>query len=403
MRVLIITQYIYPETFKSSDIAFELKKRGHHVDVLTGIPNYPEGKYFEGYGIFKKRIENIAGVNFYRCFQTPRKLLPGFVGLTLNYTTFLISSIAWIIFFFVWKKKYDAIITHEPSPITQIIPAIILSKIKSIPVYSWIMDIWPDSMTCHLNKKFQKLFYRPLNIITNWIYKNSEKILITSPGFSEFINRDADYSNKIIYFPNWSDDILKQPIKESISLPDGYKIMMAGNIASGIGVRSILNLIEECKDINNLHFIFVGGGSSLNEMIEYVKSKKLNNAHFLGRHPFEMMHTFYDKADAMLLSLASINESFLQATIPARLQSYMSAGKPILAMIDGGAADLIETNDLGYRVGAGDYKALALFIKNELIFNKDSFKQKGINARNLYELEFTKDKCINNLERIITA
>lgn len=403
MRVLIITQYIYPETFKSSDMAFELKKRGHHVDVLTGIPNYPEGKYFKGFGILKKRIETINGVNFYRCFQTPRKLLPGFAGLALNYVTFLISSIAWILFFFVWRKKYDAIITHEPSPITQIIPAIILSKIKSVPVYSWIMDIWPDSMTCHLNKSLQKIFYKPLNIITNWIYKNSKKILITSPGFSEFINRDADYSEKIIYFPNWSDDILEQPIKDCVSLPDGYKIMMAGNIASGIGVSGILNLIEECKDVDNLHFIFIGGGSSLKEMKDYVKSKRLDNAHFLGRYPFEMMHTFYDKADAMLLSLASINEPFLQTTIPARLQSYMSAGKPILAMIDGGAADLIEKYNLGYRVRAGDYKALALFIKNELMLDINSFKQKGINARNLFELEFTKDKCIDNLERIITA
>lgn len=401
MRLLIITQYIYPETFKSSDLAFELRRRGHSVDVLTGIPNYPEGKYYDGYGLFRKRKEKKEGVSFYRCFQTPRKLLPGFLGLALNYTTFVVSSTLWVLFYFVWKNRYDAIITHEPSPITQIIPAIILSKIKSIPVYSWIMDIWPDSMTCHLSKPLQRVFYKPLNSITNWVYRNSEKILITSPGFADFVNRDADYSDKIVYYPNWSDDILEQNINDCDTFPSGYIIMMAGNIGSGLGIPAILSLFEECKYINQLHFVFVGGGSSLKEMEKFVEINNINNVHFLGRHPFEMMHTFYDRADAMFLTLAPMKHPFLQATIPARLQSYMSAAKPILAMIDGGAAELITKNDLGHCVHAGDYKSLAYFIVNELIPNKSEFAKKGINARKLYEREFTKEKCIDNLEKIL--
>ena len=123
MRILIVTQYIYPEPFKSSEMAFELSKRGHNVEVLTGIPNYPEGHYYSGYGLFKKRKEVVNGVKFYRCLQTPRKLLPGFLGQSLNYVTFMVNATLWVLFYFVWKKKYDAIITHEPSPITQIVPA----------------------------------------------------------------------------------------------------------------------------------------------------------------------------------------------------------------------------------------------------------------------------------------
>lgn len=404
MRILLITQYIYPETFKSSDMAFELTNRGHKIDVLTGIPNYPEGIYFKGYGLFKNRFEIKDGVKFFRCFQTPRKFLPGFFGLFLNYLTFLISSIFWVIFYFSWSKKYDAIICHEPSPITQIIPAIILGKLRKIPVYSWIMDIWPDSMTCHLRSpRIQKFIFKPLNILTNWIYKNSKYILITSPGFSEFINRDVDYSNKIIYFPNWSDDILAQPIMKCDNLPKGYNIMMAGNIASGVGIPAIISLLEECREIKNLNFIFVGGGSGLDEMVQITKAKRLTNSHFVGRQPFEMMHTYYDKADAMLLSLAKIDQPFLQATIPARLQSYMSAGKPILAMIDGGAAKMIIDNDLGYCVHAGDFKSLANYITNNLLSNIETFKLKGNNSRNLYEKEFTKQKCIDNLEKIISV
>ena len=177
-RILIVTQYIYPETFKSSEMAFELAKRGYKIDVLCGIPNYPEGHYIEGYGIFSKRIEKKDGVTFFRCFQTPRKILPGFIGMSVNYVTFVISATLWVLFYFVWKKHYDAIITHEPSPITQLIPAIVLGKIRNVKVYSWIMDIWPDSVISSIGEgKISRIMSRILNAITNWTYRGSDKLL----------------------------------------------------------------------------------------------------------------------------------------------------------------------------------------------------------------------------------
>ena len=153
MRILIVTQYYYPETFKSTDIGEELVRRGHQVDVLVGIPNYPEGRYYSGYGLFKKRHEIVNGVNVYRCFQTPRGKKASAIGLALNYISFVLSASLWVSFFFAWRKKYDVIITHEPSPITQIIPAIILGKLRRTPVYSWILDIWPDSMISSVGEK----------------------------------------------------------------------------------------------------------------------------------------------------------------------------------------------------------------------------------------------------------
>lgn len=124
MRILIVTQYIYPENFKSNELPFELAKRGHQVEVLTGISNYPEDRYYEGYGLFKKRCEKKDGVKFHRCFQSPRGWKASGLGLACNYITFVISATLWVLFYFAWKKRYDVIITHEPSPITQIIPTI---------------------------------------------------------------------------------------------------------------------------------------------------------------------------------------------------------------------------------------------------------------------------------------
>lgn len=401
-RLLIVTQYIYPETFKSSELAFELANRGYKVDVLCGIPNYPDGHYFNGYGIFSKRIENKNGVTFYRCFQTPRKLLPGFIGMSVNYVTFAICATFWVFFYFAWKKRYDAIITHEPSPITQLIPAIFLGKIRKVKVYSWIMDIWPDSVVSSIGEtKWTRILKKLLNAVTNWTYSGSDKLLITSKGMAELINRDADYSHKIIYYPNWSDDLKKMPIEKIPELPDGYRIMMAGNIADGLGIDSLVALLYEMKDTPETKFIFVGGGNLQKQMENECKRKGLNNVYFMGKQPYSKMPAFYNKADAMLLTLKPTTLPHLGVTVPARLQGYMAGGKPVLAMIGKGASELINEADCGYAVPAGEYKTLAAYIKNTVLKNREAFAKKGENGRMYYEQYFMKEECISNLEKIM--
>lgn len=401
-RLLIVTQYIYPETFKSSELAFELANRGYKVDVLCGIPNYPDGHYFNGYGIFSKRIENKNGVTFYRCFQTPRKLLPGFIGMSVNYVTFAICATFWVFFYFAWKKRYDAIITHEPSPITQLIPAIFLGKIRKVKVYSWIMDIWPDSVVSSIGEtKWTRILKKLLNAVTNWTYSGSDKLLITSKGMAELINRDADYSHKIIYYPNWSDDLKKMPIEKIPELPDGYRIMMAGNIADGLGIDSLVALLYEMKDTPETKFIFVGGGNLQKQMENECKRKGLNNVYFMGKQPYSKMPAFYNKADAMLLTLKPTTLPHLGVTVPARLQGYMAGGKPVLAMIGKGASELINEADCGYAVPAGEYKTLASYIKNTVLKNREAFAKKGENGRMYYEQHFMKEECISNLEKIM--
>lgn len=401
-RLLIVTQYIYPETFKSSELAFELANRGYKVDVLCGIPNYPDGHYFNGYGIFSKRIENKNGVTFYRCFQTPRKLLPGFIGMSVNYVTFAICATFWVFFYFAWKKRYDAIITHEPSPITQLIPAIFLGKIRKVKVYSWIMDIWPDSVISSIGEtKWTRILKKLLNAVTNWTYSGSDKLLITSKGMAELINRDADYSHKIIYYPNWSDDLKKMPIEKIPELPDGYRIMMAGNIADGLGIDSLVALLYEMKDTPETKFIFVGGGNLQKQMENECKRKGLNNVYFMGKQPYSKMPAFYNKADAMLLTLKPTTLPHLGVTVPARLQGYMAGGKPVLAMIGKGASELINEADCGYAVPAGEYKTLASYIKNTVLKNREAFAKKGENGRMYYEQHFMKEECISNLEKIM--
>lgn len=402
-RILIVTQYIYPEPFKSTEMAIELVKRGYKVDVLTGIPNYPEGYYYKGYGLFSKRKEVYEGVTFYRCFQSHRKLLPGFLGISVNYVTFVISATIWVLLFFVWKKRYSTIITHEPSPITQIIPACILGDIRKVPVYSWIQDIWPDGIAASTGK-LGKIIAPPLGKITNWVYRHSTKLLITSKGMAPLINRDADYSDKIIYYPQWSEDMMNCENKVPASIEnvrgEDYTIMMVGSLNSAIGVPGILSLLEEMKD-DAVTFVFVGGGSEEQNMRIFVQEKGLKNVRFTGRKPFAEMPYYYAQADAMLLTLKPTAMPHLDITIPARLQGYMSAGKPVLAMIGSGASEIISDANCGYSVPAGDYKSMAELIREKVLPHNKTLQTMGHNGREYFLREFTKEKCINHLCDII--
>ena len=202
--MLLVTQYFYPEVFKGNDIAFELIKRGHKVDVLCGIPNYPDGAYTIGYGIFKKRREVINGVNVYRAFQFPRGKSNKFM-MILNYFSFPFCACFYILFFFAWRK-YDVVFVQQLTPIFQALPAVLIKKLKNIPLYMWVLDIWPDALKSAAGIK-NEILIGTVDKTVKYVYDNCEKILISSRRFEPLIVSKGEYKDKIVYFPNWSDDI----------------------------------------------------------------------------------------------------------------------------------------------------------------------------------------------------
>lgn len=401
MRVLLVTQYFYPENFKSNDIAFELAKRGYQVDVLTGIPNYPEGKFFKGYGLFRRRHQLIDSVNIYRIFNFPRGTKSTKFGLVFNYLSFAFVGSLWAVWFSIFKKKYDAIIAHQPSPITQAIPAIVIGKLTKTKVYTWVLDVWPEAFTSATGSR-QKSILRILEGITKWVYNGSHKILISSKRFVDSISKKGNYNERIVYFPNWSVDMSLQGEKEKLPpIPQGFVIMVAGTIGVSQNLDAIVKAAQALRDVEEVKWVFVGDGSKRTWLEEYVRDNALERTvYVLGRYPFSMMPSFYAQADAMLVSL---NENYedLKMVVPARLQSYMSSGKPVLAMIGLGGRELVEEADCGYAVGGNDYMGLAKVIRDKVLPDKEEFANKGVNGRRFWNDYFRMDKCIDNLCDII--
>lgn len=401
MKILLVTQYFYPENFKSNDIAFELAKRGYDVTVLTGLPNYPKGKIYKGYGIFKKRKETVNGVKIIRTLVIPRGKGGGMM-LALNYISWAVIA-SFQAFFLALNKKFDTVIVHETSPITQGFPALVIKKIQSIPIYFWVLDLWPESLQSAggINNRYVLDFF---TAVTRLMYRKSDKILISSRGFRQSILEKGDFADKLIYFPNWAEDIFSNINKsENLSLPElpnGFRIIFAGNIGEAQDFEHVMKAALLLKENKSIKFILIGDGRKKLWVDNFINKNNLNDTVYaIGRFPIETMPYFFSKADVMLLSLK--DDYIFSLTAPAKLQAYMAAKKPVVAMINGEARNLIAESGCGLSVPACDSKGLADNILELQAMHPDKLKNMGLSGFNYYKKYFTKDICITNLENIL--
>ena len=401
MKILLVTQYFYPENFKSNDIAFELAKRGYDVTVLTGLPNYPKGKIYKGYGIFKKRKETVNGVKIIRTLVIPRGKGGGMM-LALNYISWAVIA-SFRAFFLALNKKFDTVIVHETSPITQGFPALVIKKIQSIPIYFWVLDLWPESLQSAggINNRYVLDFF---TAVTRLMYRKSAKPLISSRGFRQSILEKGDFADKLIYFPNWAEDIFSNINKsENLSLPElpnGFRIIFAGNIGEAQDFEHVMKAALLLKENKSIKFILIGDGRKKLWVDNFINKNNLNDTVYaIGRFPIETMPYFFSKADVMLLSLK--DDYIFSLTAPAKLQAYMAAKKPVVAMINGEARNLIAESGCGLSVPACDSKGLADNILELQAMHPDKLKNMGLSGFNYYKKYFTKDICITNLENIL--
>lgn len=393
MRVLLVTQYFYPENFKSNDVAFELARRGYDVTVLTGLPNYPGGKVFDGYGIFRKRKETINGVKVLRTLVVPRGKGGG-ARLALNYMSWAFIASVWA-FFMSLFNRYDAVIVHETSPITQGFPALAVKWMRRVPMYFWVLDLWPESLQAagNINNRHVLGFFA---WVAKLMYRNSEKILISSRGFRESILDKGDFEDKLVYFPNWAEDVFAaSPDVQVPALPDGFKVMFAGNVGEAQDFDNVLRAAMLLKG-TGVRLIILGDGRKKAWADSFVAENGLEDVVFMmGRHPLETMPAFFSQADVLFLSLK--NDYIFSLTAPAKLQAYMASGKPVLAMVDGEARNLIDDAECGLSCAAGDYKAFAQCVQNLKSMSDDERDEMGRNGKKYFDKYFRKDKCMDSL------
>ena len=399
LKILIVSQYYWPENFRITDLANELTAKGHEVTVLTGMPNYPTGVLYDGYSSWwRKRREVIQGVSIYRVPLFLRRKSKSW-QLALNYLSFVFSACClapWLL----RKKNFDVVFTYGVSPVTVGIPAIIMGRLKKSPIFFWIQDLWPESLVATGAVKSSRIL-SAVSWMVKKIYLGCDFILVQSKSFIEPAIAVGAERRKIKYFPNWAE-LLYQPKEvealadERLDIPDsGFIVMFAGNLGAAQSLDTIIHVAELLKH-EDIHWVFLGDGRRRAWLQNEVDSKKLNKVHILGSRPMETMPSYFALADVMLVTLK--DDPIISATIPGKVQSYLACGRPIVGALNGAGAEAINNSGAGYSVPSGDVIGLSQAILEMSNMSDIELNKKGLAARKYYEQNFDRDMLIYQLE-----
>lgn len=390
MKILVVCQHFYPENFRINDICFSLVEKGHDVTVLTGLPNYPKGKVLKDYKWFKNRNQSINGVHIKRCSLVGRG--NNILSMMINYMWFAIFG---SIKAFFMKKDFDIVYVYQLSPITMTWPAIVVKKMKKIPLIIHCLDQWPISITTGGVKK-ESFIYKVLTKISINAYKKADLITISSKSFKNYLKKELKLKDKgYIYLPSYAEsdyNITKTKNNKT------FDIVFAGNIGPAQSVETIIECANLLKEEKNILFHIVGDGLSKKNCEDLANKYKLKNCIFHGYHDVKEMPKYYELADAFIITM--VNNEVVNSTLPAKIQSYMLAGKPIYGAVSGEVKLVIEEAKCGLCCESLDYKTLANNILKSYKETKD-LENWSKNSKNYYKKYFEKETCIKDLEDVL--
>lgn len=400
MRLLIVTQYFWPEEFRINDLALELARRGHEVTVLTGVPNYPSGKLPQAYVDDPDAFARYGDVPVLRVPMMTRGSGGG-LGLAINYLSFAASGIV----LGLWKlqgRRFDCGFVFQTSPVTAALPMIAVKWLTGTPMLMWVQDIWPDSLAAAGGVRSPTVL-GAVGALTAFIYRRCHRILTQSRAFDGKVRPLAGARARIDYLPNWADPALAggldgvDPAPEVAASPDRFTILFAGNVGEAQDIETVVRAADLSRDDPRLRWVIVGDGRALAGARAAVEASALGDrVTFLGRFSAARMPEFFQAADALLVSLKP--EPIFALTIPSKVQSYMAAGRPILAMLDGEGRRVVDEAGAGMSVAAGDAAGLAAAAQRMSAAAPEALRAMGRAGLAYSRAEFDRDALVTRLE-----
>jgi glycosyltransferase involved in cell wall biosynthesis len=397
LRICVVSQYFWPESFRINDLVQGLVERGHQVQVLTGQPNYPSGAIAPGYRSLRPRRSNAMGCEVLRVPLLSRGSAAP-LRLGLNYLSF--ASSATLFGLGGIRKPVDVVLAYQPSPVTVAIPALALGRRLGVPVFMWIQDLWPDTL-----RATGALQDGPGMKIAGWITRKLHRaldgLLVQSQAFTPVLESEGVQASKIFYLPNWAEDYFRPTVvlpsaPERRELPKGFVILFAGNIGVAQGLEVLLGAAERVRDIKEIQWVVLGEGRQAPWLRAEVEKRRLQNVHVLGQRSPESMPIWFALADAMLVTLRP--DPVYELTIPSKVQAYLACGRPILASLNGEGAREVTRADAGIASPAGDPAALADAAVRLYNLPEATRQAMGARARTHYDRNFDRATLIGRLE-----
>ena len=405
MKILVISQYFWPENFRINEICEALKSKGHELHVITSLPNVPEGKFYEGYSWFKKGPKEYKGISLERVRVTPRGK-SNFLLLAINCFTFAINALFHIPKHV--KRGYDTVFVFEPSPLSVALPAIFFRRLtkKKIPISLYVMDIWPQSMYFLLSLKSgsHKLLRRVMNRVCSNIHRKFDTLFLSSPSFKDKLTEQGVDPKRMVYFPNWAEDISETEFDTETANKFGvagkFIIMFAGNIGRAQGLDEVIEAARMMHSNKDIIWFIVGNGTEAGRLNEKVREYGIEDTVIMpGWQDKNTIGKFLSIASVFLVSLS--DNEVLNITLPGKMQTYMKMKKPIIAFMNGEGAKLIEEAKAGKAVPAGDYVSLSKAAEEVYNLDKSILTRMGHNAYNFCQENFDRGKLLDTLEDVL--
>lgn len=398
-KVLVVCQHFWPESFRINDICDFLVEKDCDVEVLCGIPNYPTGKFFDGYSFFKNRKQTHNGVKIRRAFEIPRGSNTNF-RIFINYISFPLASLFHIPR--LLTKRYDKIFVFTYSPIIMATAGILVGKIKKTEITLYVLDLWPENLFSVLKIK-SRILRSMARRISHWHYRQADKLLVLTETMK---NKVAEISklqeDKILTLPQACEKVYETAVhdKELASkFKGGFNILFAGNISPAQSFETVISAAKILKKdgLSDINWIIVGDGMSRKWLENEVEKASLKDSfYFEGLKRVEDIPRYTDFADVLMGCL--VKSDLLEATIPAKVTSYIAAGRPMVMAIDGEARILInDTIKCGYAGPTEDSEALAINIKKVYHMSEHGRRKMGQRARDYHFKHLERNILLNKL------
>lgn len=400
MRILILSQYFWPESFRINDVALGLQERGHSVEVLTGLPNYPAGRLFDGYRPDSWRKPDLfQGVRIRRVPLVPRGAGGG-ARLAANYLSFALSASA----LGPWRvQRPDVILVFEPSPVTVGWPAAVLRWVFGAPVAFWVQDLWPESLLA-TGVLRSPAALRLVSRAVRWIYAHCDLLLIQSRAFLRSLVEHGVPLQATEYLPNSAETFYRpvdvaQAAPERTRMPEGFVVMFAGNLGVSQSLDTLLTAAEQLRN-TPVQWVILGDGRQRGWLEQEIGRRHLHrHVHLLGAFPPEQMPRFFALADALLVSLR--DDPTFESTIPSKLQSYLACGRPVVASLNGEGARVVLEAGAGVTAPAEDARALAEAVQALAALAPAEREAMGQRGRAYFLKHFEREALLSQLEQLL--
>lgn len=359
MRILVFSQHFWPESFRINDVAQSLQQAGHDVTALTGQPNYPSGRIFDGYRAAATGTERWGAIKVQRVPLVPRGRGSA-PRLVANYLSFIISSIL----LGAWRLRgqpFDVVFVYATSPLLQALGAIALARLKGAAVVTWVQDLWPQSLAATGYVKSPRAL-SAVTAVVRWIYAQQHLVLVQSPGFVPPVRALAPSTVPVRVHPNPSEAQDTRAAASALNLPIGFNVVFAGNMGTAQALDSVLDAAELLRDLPDLHFVLIGSGQRSAWLAEQVRTRGLQKVLLPGRYAARQMPAILAQAQALLVTL--VDDPAMALTVPSKVQSYLAAGKPIIAALRGEVARVVLEASAGLVCAPANAQALALAVRS---------------------------------------